>query len=78
MCLPEVIEKLPLEQEKFILLSMIYELFDYYIESSWENNEIQKYIEHEHKQPDGEDIYDKFKHIYEQCHSYGEEKRKQL
>jgi hypothetical protein len=66
--------------EKGILdLDLIYEEFDEYIESAYENEEIRKYIDYlnnpEDGGPDG-DYYDKFKIIYKECKNFGIEKRK--
>ena len=70
-----------LEQAGFIELPLIYELFSYYIESSWENEEIQKYIGTQREPKDGKDIYwdvyDKFEYIYNECLSYGKRKKDQ-
>lgn len=62
-----------LEQRGIIDIEMVYEFFGYYIETSWEDSEIQKYIKsirHE-----SIDFYDKFEDIYKKSKSYGDAKR---
>ena len=55
------------EKKGVVDIDMIYELFDYYIEVCWENEEIKNYINY---QGDG-DIYENFFYIYEKCKSLG-------
>jgi hypothetical protein len=65
-----------LNEQTLIGLLMIYELFDYYIETCWENKEIQKYIKQQRSEIEGGvDIYDKFEYIYNKCRSYGAKKK---
>lgn len=52
-----------------ITIEMAYEFFSWYIETTWENNEIKKYIESQRK-TEGEDIYENFEYIYKKCNSY--------
>ncbi|HVA96036.1 MAG TPA: hypothetical protein VND99_00110 [Candidatus Acidoferrales bacterium] len=59
------------EKKGYIDIEEIYELFDYYIENTWENSAIQEYLE---KLSNGSDIYDNFKYLYYKCKSYGEAK----
>jgi hypothetical protein len=65
-----------LEQEKIVSIEMVYELFSFYIEASWENPEIARYVNDERKRDGGEDIYDKFQYIHGRCKKFGESKRK--
>ena len=64
------------EQKKVVTLEMVYELFSFYIESSWENEEIQKYIHDQRKEPNCSDVYDKFESLYKKCLKFGKDKRK--
>lgn len=70
------------EQRGIIDIEMVYELFDTYIEVTWENEEIQKYVAFS-REPDADDepkdqnfdVYDKFECIYKKCRSFGEAKK---
>jgi hypothetical protein len=52
-----------LEQKGIVDIDMAYVLFDWPIEVTWENNDIQKYIQIERKE-EGKDTYDKCEYIY--------------
>ncbi|MGO8763255.1 MAG: hypothetical protein ACLQUS_14820 [Desulfobaccales bacterium] len=65
------------EKRGILDISMIYEIFDYYIEEIWENEEIRKYVEWQRTGDEScSDIYDNLEYIYNKCKSYGEAKRK--
>lgn len=60
-----------LVRQGLIKLPMAYELFGYYIITSWENNDIKKYIKQQREEEkNGDDIYDNFEFIYKKCVSY--------
>ncbi len=59
-----------LEKEGLIRLEMIYGVFSWYIEVTWENREIQKYVRAQREEDEG--IYEDFEYIYGQCHEFGE------
>ena len=48
----------------------VYSFFDWYIDLSWNNPEIQKYVQHQ-RDCDGDDIYGDFEYIYRKCDMYG-------
>jgi len=64
------------EKEGILNISLIYDVFSYYIELVWENEEIQKYIKWQ--QDDNEDfgdMFENFEYIYKKCDSFGKAKR---
>jgi hypothetical protein len=67
------------EQKGIVDIEMVYELFDTYLERSWESEQIQKYIQFS-RQPNklsreqNADVYDKFEYICAKCKSFGEAK----
>jgi hypothetical protein len=46
-------------------IGMVYEIFSWYIETVWENEEIRKYVETQRQVSD--DIYENFEFLYEKC-----------
>ncbi len=65
------------EKRGILDISMIYEFFDYYIEATWENGEIKKYVEWQRTGDEkNSDVYDNLEYIYNKCKSFGEAKRK--
>lgn len=54
-----------LRQARVLDFRMTYEMFSWYIEIVWENEEIQKYIKSE--QEGDESIYEAFEGLYEEC-----------
>lgn len=64
--------------EKYGILdiSFIYNWFNFYIEMTWDNNQIKKYINWLREGNESSyDIYENFEYIYNKCKSYGEAKR---
>jgi hypothetical protein len=55
------------ETKGVIDIEMVYEEFSWYLKASFENCQIQKYME-----ALGEDFYDKFKYVYKKSESYSE------
>ena len=60
------------EKNGHIDMQMVYEGFDWYITTIWENEEVQRYIQWQ--RGDGDDIYDGFEYIYNKSKSYGKAK----
>jgi hypothetical protein len=66
-------EDIGLFERKGILdIEMVYEEFEWYIRTVFENSEVNKYIQSERK--DESDVYDKFEYIYNKCKSFGKNK----
>lgn len=65
------------EKRDILDISLIYDLSSYYLETVWENEEIQKYIKWQRAQEqDFNDIFEDFEYIYKKCMSFGIAKRK--
>jgi len=64
-----------LEQKGVLDIEMVYEMFSWYVETIYENCEIQRYIKHLKRIQNGKDIYDKLDYIYNKCKSFGKCKR---
>lgn len=47
-------------------VGLIYDMFSWYIETVWENNEIKDYVKAVRREGT-EDIYDKLEYIYQEC-----------
>jgi hypothetical protein len=60
------------ERDKILSLSMINEMFGWYIIDCWESAEIQKYIAYEHAKY-GQDIFKDFEYIYNKCNKIEKE-----
>ena len=52
-----------LEQKGIVDIDMAYVLFDWPVEVTWDNKEIQKYIQVS-REEDGRDVYDKYEDIF--------------
>ena len=67
-----------LNKKKILDIEMIYESFSSYIKICWENEQIQKYINHQREREEKNwDLYDKFEYIYNECEIFeGKKKRK--
>jgi hypothetical protein len=63
-----------LEQKGVLDIEMVYEEFSWYIETTYENCEIKKYIEYSRRDEEDKDIYDKLEYIYYKCKSFGKSK----
>jgi len=69
------------EQKGILDIEMVYEEFEWYIRTAFENCEIKKYIEYSRKDGKDKDVYDKFEYIYYKCKSFGKckmEKRSKI
>jgi len=66
-----------LERKGILNIEMVYEGFGWYIQITYENSEIKKYIESEENE-EHKDIYDNLKYIYSKCKKFGEKKQKKL
>lgn len=65
-----------LEKRGILDISLIYDVFSYYIEIVWENEEIQKYIKWQQADnKDFGDMFENFEYIYRKCKSFGATKR---
>jgi hypothetical protein len=64
-----------LEQKGVLDIEMVYEEFSWYIETTYDNCEIKKYIKYSRKDGENEDIYDKSEYLYYKCKSFGKNKR---
>jgi hypothetical protein len=60
------------EKNGVLDIGMVYELFYYYLENTWKNKEIQKYISPEF-QGEG-DAYDNFRYLYKKATDYSRAK----
>jgi hypothetical protein len=64
------------EKRGILDISLIYDVFSYYIELVWENEEIQKYIKWQQADnKDFGDVFENFEYIYRKCKSFGSTKR---
>jgi hypothetical protein len=64
------------EKRGILDVSLIYDVFSYYIELVWENEEIQKYIKWQQAESeDFVDMFENFEYIYQKCKSFGNAKR---
>ncbi len=64
------------EKKGILDISLVYDVFSFYIELVWENEEIQKYIKWQ--QDDDEDfgdMFENFEYIYKKCKYFGEARR---
>jgi|GEM_PF-844045 len=60
------------EKRRILDISIIYELFEYYITEAWENEEINKYVQWQRVGNESyRDIYDNFEYIYNKCRQRG-------
>lgn len=48
---------------------MIYDVFSWYVEKTWESTEITKYIYNERAQAEDDGIYGSFEELYKKCHA---------
>jgi hypothetical protein len=63
------------EKDGLLHIRDVYNRFDIYLDSIWNNQEIQNYISTvRDNENDGEDIYEDFDYIYKKCDSYGNAK----
>jgi hypothetical protein len=63
------------ERLGFLSIDVVYDMFSWYIERTFQNPEIKKYIDLERNAEDGEDIYQDFQSIFKKVKSYGKAKR---
>lgn len=56
--------------EKLITTKQVYEMFDTYVTSCMENEEIQKYIRSLRRKPDDSDVYSGFDDLYKRLRVY--------
>jgi hypothetical protein len=64
-------EDLGLYQKKgLVAIDDIYEGFDYYVESTWENKQVSKYIAWLRNEPGGADCYTYFEYLYKKLKKY--------
>jgi len=62
------------KKDRVMNLRYIYESFDWYIQITYDNSAIIKYIDWQERQENGEDVYEWFRYIAEQCKKYGKKK----
>jgi hypothetical protein len=59
-----------LYENKILDIHMIYEEFDWYIITCWENDDINEYIKYQ-REKEGWDIYKRFENIYQKSKLHG-------
>ena len=64
-------------QKGVVDIEMAYKEFDWYVKTTYENDEIQKYITHL-REFEGGDIYDKFEYLYQEFKKLGKLKREKI
>lgn len=63
------------EKDNLIGIRGVYDTFDWYIQTTWDNEAIIEYIKYTRgSEYDGNDIYENFEYIYRKDKSYGEAK----